>query len=99
MDSFGGGPASIASLILRILTVMRLKLWPLLLLDETLAAVSADYVDQTGLFLERLTQKMGVDVLLVTHKPAFLDHANVTYQCAEVMGEDGARHLKLEGVK
>jgi len=99
MDSFGGGPSSIASLVLRILTVLRLKLWPVLVLDEALGAVSEHYVDHTGVFLERLTKKMGIDVLLVTHKPSFLDHADVTYRCSEVAEADGTRHLVLEGGK
>jgi hypothetical protein len=99
LGSFGGGPSSIASLILRVLTVIRLKLWPVLVLDEALGAVSADYVDQTGRFLDRLTKKMGLDVLLVTHKDAYLDHANATYRCSEVVENDGTRRLVLEGVK
>lgn len=99
LQSFGGGPSSIASLVLRLMTVMRLKLWPVLVLDEALGAVSEQYVEHTGMFLERLAKKMGIDVLLVTHKPAFLDHANVTYRCSEVIEDDGARSLVLEGVK
>jgi DNA repair exonuclease SbcCD ATPase subunit len=99
MQSFGGGPSSIASLVLRLLTVLRLKLWPVLVLDEALGAVSEQYVEHTGVFLERLAKKMGIDVLLVTHKPAFLDHANVTYRCSEVAEAEGTRHLVLEGAK
>ena len=74
LEAFGGGPSSIASLALRILTVLRLKLWPLLVLDEALVAVSDDYIDQTGQFLQSLADKLGFDVMLVTHKPAFLSH-------------------------
>jgi len=77
MDSFGGGPTSIASLVLRILALLRMKHWPVLLLDETLAAVSDEYVDQAGLFLQRLAETTGITLLLVTHKQAFLDHADI----------------------
>ncbi len=98
LASFGGGPSSIASLILRLLTVLRLKLWPVLVLDEALGAVSADYVGPTGIFLEELTKKMGIDILLVTHKTAFLDHADAAYQCSENV-EGDARDLVLERAK
>lgn len=100
LGSFGGGPSSVASLILRVLTVLRLKLWPLLLLDEALSAVSDDYIDSTAQFLQGLAGKMGVDILLVTHKQGFLEHADQAYRCTEVISEDGkTRHLTMRSVK
>lgn len=98
LEAFGGGPASIASLILKVLALRRLKKWPLLAMDESLAAVSVDYVDQTGRFLRELASKMGIPILLVTHNHAFLDHAEVGYRGSEVLS-DGTRelHLKREG--
>jgi hypothetical protein len=80
LDAFGGGPSSIASLVLRILTLLRMKRAPVLLLDETLAAVSDDYIEATGQFLQKLAESSKLDILLVTHKPAFLDHADSAYQ-------------------
>lgn len=100
LESFGGGPSSVASLVLRVFTVIRLKLWPVLILDEALGAVSDEYTDQTALFLRTLAQKLGVDILLVTHKQAFLDHANAAYRCSEVVEEDGStRRLALRSIK
>lgn len=98
MDAFGGGPASIASLILKVLALRRLKKWPLLAMDESLAAISAEYVDQTGHFLKELSSKTGISILLVTHNHAFLDHAVVGYRGTEVVASDGLRHLKLQRV-
>lgn len=98
LEAFGGGPSSVASLVLRILTVMHLKLHPMLVLDEALGAVSDEYTDQTGQFLQSLAEKLGFDILLVTHKPAFLDHANVAYRCSDVTKEDGTKKLVLGGV-
>lgn len=96
MEAFGGGPTSIASLILKVLAIRRLKKWPLLALDETLAAVSDEYIDQTGAFLRQLAEKTGISILLVTHKPAFLDHAAIGYKGTEVLADDGTRHLRLQ---
>lgn len=98
LDSFGGGPSAVADLILRMLALLRLKKKPLLLLDETLSWVSEEYVDNTGQFLQQLSESMGVDVLLVTHKPSFLDHADSSYRCSDVVKEDGSRHLELRPV-
>jgi len=80
LDSFGGGPASIVSLILRVLVLLRLKRYKVLFLDETLAAVSDDYIEATGMFLRRLAESSKLPILLVTHKQAFLEHAVVGYQ-------------------
>jgi len=96
LDSFGGGPSAVADLILRMMALLRLKRRPLLLLDETLASVSDDYVDATGSFLQQLAESMKIDVLLVTHKQSFLDHANRAYRCSEVVVEEaGFRYLEL----
>ena len=99
MESFGGGPVSVASLLLRVLTLMRLKRYPLLFLDETLSAVSDEYVDITGLFLKRLAAKTGIDVLLVTHKQGFLEHADYAYRGVEAVTLSGARHLTLKQLR
>jgi hypothetical protein len=80
LETVGGGVSSIASLTLRLLALLRLKKFPLLLLDETLSAVSDEYVDATGQFLAKLSVKTGIPILLVTHKQAFLDHAKGAYQ-------------------
>lgn len=99
LESFGGGPASVASLVIRLMTLLRLKRWPVLLLDETLSAVSDDYVDQMGAFLKRLAQSAKIDVLLVTHKQAYLEHANVAYQGTEELGDDGSWSLALRRLR
>lgn len=91
LESFGGGPSSIASLTLRVLTLLRLKKFPVLLLDETLAAVSDDYLDQAGEFLAKLAESTGMDILLVTHKQAFLEHAHKAYQGYEDSDGEKAR--------
>lgn len=96
LESFGGGPASVSSLVLRVLAILRLKRYPILLLDEALGAVSDDYTEATGAFLRALAAKMGVPILMITHKPAFLDHSDVAYRSQEVEAEDGTRFLQMK---
>lgn len=96
LEAFGGGPSSIVSLILRIITITKLKLAPILVLDESLVAVSDDYIDLTSHFLRALTAKLGFDIILVTHKTAFLEHADDAYRCSEEVEDNGAStHLVL----
>lgn len=99
LESFGGGPASVASLVLRLLALLRLKKWPLLLLDETLAAVSDEYTEQAGLFLRKLAATSGIDLLMITHKQAYLDHANVAYLGTEEAQGDGTWSLGLKRIR
>lgn len=90
LEAFGGGPTSITSLLLRIIALRRMGRKPFLLLDESLAAVSDEYVDATGKLLYRLCESMGLDVLLVTHKPSFLEHAASAYQATEETVKEGS---------
>jgi chromosome segregation ATPase len=98
LETFGGGIVNIASLTLRLLALMRLKKFPILLLDETLSAVSDEYVDQTGQFLGKLSETTGIPILLITHKQSFLDHAKTSYQAFEDEGEKLSLK-KLRGAK
>lgn len=100
LESFGGGPSSVSSLILRLLVLMRLKKFPLLLLDETLAAVSDEYLDDAGEFLRKLAATTGIDILLVTHKAAYLDHADHAFQGYEDSDDaDGSWSLALHRIR
>jgi len=99
LESFGGGPASVASLVLRLLALLRLKKRPLLLLDETLAAVSDDYTDQAGKFLCKLADTTGIDLLMITHKQSYLDHAHTAYQGTEETQPDGTWSLGLKRIR
>lgn len=99
LESFGGGPASVASLVLRLLALLRLKKWPLLLLDETLAAVSDEYTDQAGRFLRKLAESSGIDLLVITHKQSYLDHATTAYHGSEETQPDGTWSLGLRRIR
>jgi ABC-type uncharacterized transport system YnjBCD ATPase subunit len=99
LDTSGGGVSSIASLTLRLLALMRLKKFPILLLDETLSSVSDYYVDQTGQFLGKLSEMTNIPILLVTHNQAFLDHAKTAYQGFEEQSTDKTWSLGLKRLR
>ena len=99
LEGFGGGPVSVASLLLRVLTLIRLGRKPLLFLDETLSAVSDEYIDTTGRFLKYLAENAGVDILLVTHKQGYLDHADMAYRGYEIREDDGSCHFALKTLR
>jgi chromosome segregation ATPase len=95
LDSFGGGTASVAALILRVLTVLKLKRLPFLILDEALLAVSDEYIAGTGKFLKALAETMNLHFLLITHKSAYCDHSDRAYQShQELVAEQRTLRVK-----
>lgn len=80
LDSHGGGPAQVVALLLRLLTVHRLGLAPVVLLDESLNMISDAYISNCAVFLKGLCARLGLTLLLVTHKPAFAAEATRAYE-------------------
>lgn len=94
LDAFGGSVAQIESLILRVLAILQLKLYPILILDESLNAVSSEYLPATSVLLKELTKQLGIKILLVTHNKEVLNEADRVYRAVET-----ANGLKYEEVK
>ena len=86
-DAFGGSVSVIQSILLRVVVVMRRGLRPLLLLDESLAAVAEQYVPRVGLFLSELATRMGLDILVVTHNTTLVEAADKAYRIRKDTGE------------
>jgi ABC-type sulfate/molybdate transport systems ATPase subunit len=64
-----------------------------LVLDETLPAFDANYVQNMGVFLSRLCARLKMDILLVAHNPAFVDAADHAYKISKRGG--AARFEKI----
>jgi DNA repair exonuclease SbcCD ATPase subunit len=89
MDARGGGLAAAIGFMLRLVVLM---LTPsarrFLALDETFAHVSAEFEPRLAEFLREVSDKAGVQILMVTHSDAFTDVADARYRLA--LGPDGA---------
>lgn len=88
-DAFGGAVATVQSVLLRIIVMRRRGLRPLLLLDESLPAFDANYVYNMGSFLALVCERLGIDLLLVTHNPAMVESAKKAYRIVQT--KTGAR--------
>jgi len=91
LEARGGGLAAIIGLLLRVVVI---ALHPerrrkLLVLDETLGMVSADHHEHLAVFLRRLVDDLGMQILLVTHAPGQAAHADCIYR----IGHDGSKSL------
>jgi len=92
-DVYGGSVATVQSVLLRIVVLNRRGLRPLLLLDESLAAVSEHYVPRVGQFLSVLSKRMGLDVLAVSHNPSLVEAANNAYRINKKDGKASFRKI------
>jgi len=79
-STFGGSVTTVESVLLRILVMTRRGLRPLLLLDESLPAFDSNYAANMGQFLMLLCDRLGVDLLMITHNPMFFDSAHRAYR-------------------
>jgi hypothetical protein len=85
-DAYGGSVATVQSVLLRIVVLSRRGLRPLLLLDESLGAVAEHYVPRVGHFLSLLSERMGLDVLAVSHNPVLVEASNQAYRIKKQNG-------------
>lgn len=90
MDARGGGLAATIGFLLRVV-ILLLKNGQdkdnILILDETFAHVSEEYLEGMGEFVRELVEKTGIQVLMVTHQPVFIDYADAAYKFAAVDGK------------
>lgn len=95
MSSFGGGAVLVASFILRLAMMSRLKMANLLLLDESMSALAVRYIPAAAEFMRQLSEKTGVNILMVTHNEEFIANAHRAYEGYSTRDKDGLKVLHL----
>jgi len=91
IDAYGGSVATVQSVLLRVIVILRRGMRPLMLLDEALGAVAEHYVPAVGRFLSLLCDRVGMDMLSVTHNPALVEASKKAYRIRKV---DGAAEFR-----
>jgi chromosome segregation ATPase len=84
----------IESFLLRLLCIIKLGKAKLLLLDETFAAVDPGYIENFSQLIVQLCNKLGMDILLVTHNMGFIDFASHSYRINRVDNKTEVIQLK-----
>lgn len=83
----GGGIQNVISFLLRFLALRRMKLQPIMILDEAFRNVSVDHLPKVCSFLQHLTKEHSLDILAITHDPNLINSANRAYSLAKTNGE------------
>lgn len=85
LKAFGGGPASLIGVLLRVLSIVRQPgLARVLILDEPLIQVSAKYKERAAAIMRRICDPvekggLGFSILTVSHDEVFKKNANHSY--------------------
>lgn len=86
-DMFGGSIATVQSVLLRMLVLMRRGLKPLIVLDETLAPLDERYASNLAEIFAGLCERLGFDMLVITHSQSLFDAAPTAYRVVVGGGE------------
>ncbi len=90
LDARGGGLSAVIGFLLRLVTML-LERGPrednILVLDETFAHVSAEYLEPLGQFLREIRDKTGVQIIMVTHQPEFAEYADNVFRFTNENGQ------------
>lgn len=80
LSSRGGGVASVAAFLLRVILVILSGTRRLLVLDETFAQLSSNYEEPCAAFIKTLTEKANMQIILVTHSTTYQSYADIVYK-------------------
>jgi len=84
----------IESFLLRILCIIKLKRARLLLLDETFAAVDPGYKENLSQLIVQLCNKLGINILFVTHDMGFIDYSKSSYRISRADNKTEVKQIK-----
>lgn len=80
MDARGGGVGAVVGFLLRVAVLMLMpNARKLLVLDETFAQLSTEYVPALSEFIAQLCDQTDIQILMVTHSPEFAEDADLVY--------------------
>ena len=87
LEAFGGALTTVQSVLLRITVMLRRGQRPFLVLDESLPAISKEYVTRMAEFLSLLCKRLDMDILVITHDERLIEYANRAYRVAQKAGK------------
>jgi len=82
LTAYGGGLVEVLSLLLRVcfVHIMRSQYMPVLILDEPLGRLSKLRLPLVGEMLNRLSEELSIQIIMVTHHSDMLNFATVSYE-------------------
>jgi DNA repair exonuclease SbcCD ATPase subunit len=86
MDGSGGGIVDIASIGLRLVawTLSKGKYFSTIILDEPFKHLSSVYLESASNMLKLLSDKLGLQIIMVTHIPELIESADRVFNISKV---------------
>lgn len=94
LDASGVGAVDVASFALRIAswTMARPRTRNTIILDEPFKCLSDDYQEKASTMLKEISQRLGIQFIIITHNETLASYADRTFQCTQhPMKIDGQR--------
>lgn len=93
IEASGGGVCDVCSFALRIACyALQNKTDNIIILDEPMKFVSKDLVNRTAEILKTLSDKLDLQILMVTHIPEFIDVADKVFEVKK--NKEGVSEIK-----
>ena len=89
IEASGVGAIDVASFALRIASwsMMRPRTRNVIILDEPFRYLSENYQEQASLMLKELSQKLGLQFIIVTHEQVLTEHADKIFEVSIKKGK------------
>jgi DNA repair exonuclease SbcCD ATPase subunit len=91
LNSAGGGAADIASFALRVALWSIAKTRPVLIMDEAFKFLSVDLQEKASSMLKEISDKLGLQIILVSHLPQIISAADNVIMVENIKGESKVR--------
>lgn len=91
LNSAGGGVVDIASFALRVALWSIAKTRPVLIMDEAFKYLSVDLQDKASSMLKEISEKLGLQIILVSHLPQIISAADNVIMIENIKGESKVR--------
>jgi len=85
MDASGGGAVDVASFALRVASwsMQRPRTRPVIVLDEPMRFLSTDLQPKAAQMFEQLSEKLGLQFIIVTHEEELTERANKVFDVSK----------------
>lgn len=82
LSAAGGGAVDVAAFALRVASwsMARPRTRSVLILDEPLRFLSADHQEQASTMIKEISQKLGIQFIIVTHQPILASYADKVFE-------------------
>lgn len=85
-ETHGGGIMSLISFLFRIVVIAILNKPRLIMLDETLSAVSIEYQEKLSNFIKQIADDMGFTIVVISHQPTLAEKSHIQYVVSKAQG-------------